>query len=136
MQAHPSDAPTATKVGLRLLFAICAQMGWKVMTADVTSAFLQAKLTRDVYVQPPRDIQRQGQLWKLRKAMYGLDDASLLWYKTVEEEMYKLGGKKLQSDPTIFYFHHPKKCHLEGMVGWQWPMTSTGAAASTSMTTS
>ena len=105
-------------MGLRLLFAICAQMGWKVMTADVTSAFLQAKLTRDVYVQPPRDIQRQGQLWKLRKAMYGLDDASLLWYKTVKEEMYKLGGKKLQSDPTIFYFHHPKKCHLEGMVGW------------------
>ena len=117
-QAHPSDAPTATKVGLRLLFAICAQMGWQVMTADVTSAFLQARLTRDVFVQPPKDIQRPGQIWKLRKAMYGLDDASLLWYKTVEEEMYKLGGKKLQSDPAIFYFHHPKKCHLEGMVGW------------------
>ena len=117
-QAHPSDAPTATKMGLRLLFTICAQMGWKVMTCDVTSAFLQAKLTRDVHVQPPRDLQRPGELWKLEAAMYGLDDASLLWYKTVEEKMYALGCKKLQSDPAIFYFQHPKTKQLEGIIGW------------------
>ena len=117
-QDHPSDAPTATKVGLRLLFAICAQMGWKVMTSDVTSAFLQAKLTRDVYVQPPRDLQRPGMIWKLNQAMYGLDDASLLWYKTVEEKMYSLGCQKLQSDPAIFYLQHPKTKQLEGLLGW------------------
>ena len=58
--------------------------------------------------------------------MYGLDDASLLWYKTVEEEVYRLGRKKLQSDPAIFYFHHPKKKELEGMVGWHVDDTNGG----------
>mgnify|MGYP001297108246 FL=1 len=117
-EEHPSDAPTATKMGLRLLFTICAQMGWQVMTADVTSAFLQAKLDREVHVMPPKDLQRPGQLWKLKRAMYGLDDASLLWYKTVEEEMLRLGCQKLQSDPAIFYYHHPDNKTLEGLVGW------------------
>ena len=117
-QEHPSDAPTATKIGLRLLFAICAQKGWRVMTCDVTSAFLQADLTREVFVQPPKDMQRPGYLWRLKRAMYGLDDASLLWYKTVEKEMYRLGCKKLQSDPAIFYYHHPEQKTLEGILGW------------------
>ena len=115
---HQSDAPTATKLGLRMLFTLCTQMGWSVMTADVTSAFLQAKITRDVYVVPPKDQQRPGWLWKLLAAMYGLDDASLLWYKTVEEEMLNLGCKKLQSDPAIFYYHHPEEKTLHGLVGW------------------
>ena len=115
---HQSDAPTATKLGLRMLFTICTQMGWSVMSADVTSAFLQARITRDVFVRPPKDQQRPGMIWKLLKAMYGLDDASLLWYKTVEEEMVKLGCKKLQSDPAIFYYHHPTEKTLQGIVGW------------------
>ena len=118
LENHPADAPTATKVGLRLLFTICAQMGWKVMTADVSSAFLQAKLTRDVYVLPPKDMQRPGMLWKLCAAMYGLDDASLLWYKTLEEVMIELGCTKLQADPAIFFFHHPETKRLEGIAGW------------------
>ena len=50
--------------------------------------------------------------------MYGLDDASLLWYKTIEEEMLKLGCQKLQSDPAIFYYHHPESKELEGIAGW------------------
>ena len=115
---HQSDAPTSTKLGLRMLFTICTQMGWSVMSADVTSAFLQAKITRDVFVRPPKDQQRPGMIWRLLRAMYGLDDASLLWYKTVEEEMIKLGCQKLQSDPAIFFYHHPTEKTLQGIVGW------------------
>ena len=57
-------------------------------------------------------------IWKLEQAMYGLDDASLLWYKTVEKKMYDLGCQKLQSDPAIFYLQHPKTKQLEGLLGW------------------
>ena len=88
------------------------------MTCDVTSAFLNAPLEREVYVQPPKDWQRPGYLWRLVKAMYGLDDAALLWFKTVEKEMLALGCKKLQSDPAIFFYPNPETGDLEGLLGW------------------
>ena len=56
-------------------------------------------------------------LCKLKKAMYGLDDSSLLWYKTVEKQKLNLGCIKLQSDPAILYYPHPKDGSLKGLVG-------------------
>ena len=46
-----TDSPTVRKASLRIQFFLAAQYQWKVKTADVASAFLQAgPLQRDIFV--------------------------------------------------------------------------------------
>ena len=72
-----SDSPTAAKESFKLLMALSANFHFKLASVDIRAAFLQSKvLDRDVFVEPPSDIKRQGIIWKLRKPLYGLDDAS------------------------------------------------------------
>ena len=62
---------------------IAAAKKWFVRTSDVKSAFLQGlELDRHVVMKPPRKAGiPKGKLWKLRVALYGLDDASLRFYQ-------------------------------------------------------
>ena len=56
--------------------ALAANQNFKVVSMDIRAAFLQAKkLDREVFVRPPDDIKKEGNIWKLLKPLYGLDDA-------------------------------------------------------------
>ena len=66
------------------------------------TAFLQGKLIeRTVYVRPPKEAQT-NKVWKLRKCVYGLADASRYWYLKLREELIKLGATPAQLDQRIF----------------------------------
>ena len=72
-----SDSPTAGKESFKLLMALLANFHFKLVLVDIRAAFLQSKvLDRDIFVEPPTDIKKQGIIWKLKKPLYGLDDAS------------------------------------------------------------
>ena len=71
-----TDSPTCRKENIRVLIAIAATNRWRVKSLDIKSAFLQGKkIDREVYVKPPKEFQN-GKLWKLQKALYGLNDAA------------------------------------------------------------
>ena len=111
------DSPTVTKQTLRIVFSLAAQYGWEVITSDVTSAFLQSdKLDREVYVQPPSDVRKPGTIWRLNKPMYGLDDAGLKWYQTVDNKLRGLGCRRLHTDLAVFYYL--KGGRLRGIAAW------------------
>ena len=39
---------------------------------EIRAAFLQAReLDRDVFLMPPKDIRKDGYVWKLKKPLYG-----------------------------------------------------------------
>ena len=45
---------------------------------DIKTAFLQGEeLTCEVYIIPPKELRRPGIVWRLKKFVYGLIDASL-----------------------------------------------------------
>ena len=46
----------------------------------------------------------------MKKAIYGLFDASRLWCIKVNEEMTKLGGKTLVGDKSLVYFCDNGRC--------------------------
>ena len=72
-----SDSPTAAKESFKLLMALSANFHFKLASVDIRAAFLQNKiLDRDVFVEPPSAIKKQGIIWKLKKPLYGLDDSS------------------------------------------------------------
>ena len=74
-----TDSLTCTKENLRIMFALAATNSWKVKSLDIKSAYLQGKeIERLVYVKPPVQVTRD-KLWRLKKAIYGLNDAARLW---------------------------------------------------------
>ncbi|KAJ9566837.1 hypothetical protein OSB04_002803 [Centaurea solstitialis] len=61
-------------------------MKFQVFQMDVKSAFLNGKLTKEVYVaQPPgfTDPKHPNHVYKLNKALNGLKQAPRAWYETL-----------------------------------------------------
>ena len=101
----PSDSPTVDKSNIRLLLTIAQSYGWTIKCSDVKSAFLQGKqLERLVTMVPPKEANvEKGKLWKLKVALYGLDDASLQFFFKCKEELIKLGCQQSSRDPALFF---------------------------------
>ena len=66
---------------------------WQANSLDVKSAFLQGnQIDRDLYLKPPEETNT-GNLWKLKTTVYGLSDASTMWYLWVKEDCSRLVQK-------------------------------------------
>ena len=82
---------------------------------DIRAAFLQSKeLDREVFVVPPRDVAKDGVIWKLRKPLYGLDDASRKFWMKIKPLFHEEGMKTLSGDEAFYYQHDGK--NLNGMI--------------------
>ena len=61
---------------MKLFFSVAANEDFRLRSIYIRGAFLQAKdLDRDVYLMPPKDVRKEGYIWKLKKPLYGLNDA-------------------------------------------------------------
>ena len=109
-------SPTCSSEGLKMVLTVMAQNEWNPKTMDIKTAFLQGhKLERDIFIKPPNEKRKQGILWKLKKCVYGLVDASLHWYKRVKNFMEKIGAKVSCMDPAIFYWSN-EDSKIEGIL--------------------
>lgn len=98
-------APVVRHTTLRLLFALSVQLGLDISHLDVTTAFLNGYLDEDIYMQKPEGFPEgvgKGQVLKLKKAVYGLKQASRAWYHRVEDCLLKFGYKKSKIEPCLF----------------------------------
>ena len=107
------DSPTCLKSSLKISFSIAASNNWTVKVLDIKSAFLQGReIERDVYVEPPIEAG-QGIVWKLKKTIYGLNDASRKWYLQIKASLEKHGAVMSIYDEALFYFlHNDELCGL------------------------
>ena len=107
-----SDSPTASKDSFKTFLALSANEGFEVKTLDVTTAFLQGNpLDRDIYIEPPPEKADSSIVWKLKKACYGLYDASRRWYMAVRETLLSMGMKSVTGDDAFFYLNKKGKLH-------------------------
>ena len=98
-----ADSPTAHKDSLKLSLTIAANEDFKIVSADIKSAFLQGRsLDRKVFVIPPPEAGQNGKLWLLKKAAYGLMDASRLFYLELKAKLEMIGLKQVSGDPAVF----------------------------------
>ena len=97
-------AATPTTAGQRLLVERAIRRGWSLHTGDVSTAFLHADLPAEakVYIIPPPSEQREGQVWRLRKALYGLREAPRLFQEHLAKVLAKHGFRRLIADPQLF----------------------------------
>ena len=86
----PLHSPTAAKSKLRTVLAIIANEGWIIETIDIKATFLQRRtINRNVYTMPSPEARQDGIIWKFKKTVYGLDDASSEWYFSVKRFTFK-----------------------------------------------
>jgi transposase InsO family protein/ribonuclease HI len=115
-----SDSPTISKSVMRVFLAICSSLSWTVCTTDIKSAFLQGQdLDRDVFIKPPSGFEDRHKLWKLKKCLYGLNDAARKFYLSVKSCLLRLGCKMSNLEPAFFVYktgdviHGVILCHVD-----------------------
>ena len=98
-----TDSPTMSKAAFRVLLTIAASKQWAIQMTDIKSAFLQGQdLNRDIYLLPPKEADAEGSLWKLKKGLYGLKEASRLWYDKVKSCLAEQDCTEVASEPGLF----------------------------------
>ena len=118
------DSPTLGKVPRMLLLQLVSSMQWNLRSFDIKAAVLQGGTdgARRIAVEPvPELAQAMGlkanQLCQLTKGAYGLMDAPYLWYRTLTEELLRLGFQQSPFDPCLFILRNPHDNQLSGVLG-------------------
>jgi hypothetical protein len=98
-------APVARMESVRLLLALAATKEWEVHHMDVKSAFLNGELIEEVFVQQPPGFVVAGQehkVLKLRKALYGLQQAPRAWNTKLDESLVSLSFTKCATEHALY----------------------------------
>ena len=96
---------------MKIYFAVAANEGFILRSIAIWLAFFQAKgLDREVYKKPPKAIKKEGKICKLKKPLYGLNDALKV------REVFDECKLRILDGDEAFYFRHDENDNLEGMV--------------------
>ncbi len=96
-------APTVRAESVRLFHVFCVEEGLHIGQYDVPQAFLKADIDHDIFVYPPRgQSEFNGQLLKLRRALYGGKQSAFLWFTMINAFLLSLDFKSSQLD-SCFY---------------------------------
>ena len=95
-------APTAKLWVIRSLAAIAAQEGLTLKKFDLTGAYLNADMDREVYVQIPGYSIPKGKALLLKKALYGGKSSGALYSKEIRTWLENYGFKACSVDETLF----------------------------------
>jgi hypothetical protein len=86
-------SPTLRRIALRLLLAISAAKHHTVQHFDVDTAFLNAELREEVYINIPTGAHKPTptSVWRLHKALYGLKQANRGWKENLTATLKSAG---------------------------------------------
>ena len=98
-------SPVACFESIRLLLVLAMLEDWEIHQMDVKSAFLNGVLEEEIYMEQPQGFIAAGQenkVCRLKKAIYGLKQASRAWNQQIHGVLTELGFKQTQSDADIY----------------------------------
>jgi hypothetical protein len=99
---------------MRTLMAIAVLVDLELRQFDVRTAFLNGwhllpQLKEEVYPQVPAGLQgkqgKGGKALRLRRAIYGLRQASQAWNERLEGELSRRGFVQSKADPSLWIIH-------------------------------
>jgi hypothetical protein len=106
-------APVAKATSIRLLAAIACTKGWHLDCFDATRAFLWGDLEEEIYMRLPDGFSHSLSaatttsptlVWRLLKSMYGLKQASRVWYAKIRCTLERIGFTRSDFDHALFHF--------------------------------
>lgn len=98
-------SPVVRHTTLRLLFALAVQLNLEITHLDITTAFLNGDLEEVLYMQKPDcfpNCKDDGKVLLLKKAIYGLKQASRAWYKKVDDCLIGMAYKRSEVEPCLY----------------------------------
>ena len=96
-------AAVANMNSIRIFLSVCCAIGYVIEQLDVDTAYLNADLEEDVYIELPQGLEGDSEhVLKLNKALYGLKQAGNAWGKTIQKLLIELGFKSCGGDTCIF----------------------------------
>ena len=105
---RPTSSPTMSKGTRQMFLTLCAAYHFTVEKGDISGAFLQGREVKDeIFVEPHKEITEamgiaEGSTTRLVKAAYGLVQAPLEFYLTVDEFLMSQGFIRQKSDPCCW----------------------------------
>ena len=103
-------APVVQWSTIRMLMAVSLKYRYHTRSIDFSSAFVQAKLEKPVWIHLPRGHypeqfgdDTEDKCLELKKSLYGLSVAPKLWYEHLRERLLARGFKASSFDPCLFY---------------------------------
>lgn len=115
---YETYSPTLNIISLFTLCNVSIKENYKIATADVIGAYLNAPMSDEIYVKINQDIvpyiieqnqqyknyiQQNGTLiLRLKKALYGCKQSGRLWYQKLKEILNELKFNELTADQCIF----------------------------------
>ena len=105
VEFHETFSPVINPVTVRTVLTIALHKKWDVRQLDVNNAFLNGRLTEEVYMAQPqgmRDPDFPNHVCCLQKAIYGLKQAPRAWYNELRAFLLSLGFHTSQSDTSLF----------------------------------
>ena len=113
-QEHGRDydetfAPVAHMTTVRTLLAVASVRRWSVSQLDVQNAFLNGKLSEEVYMQPsPGYYVPDGMVCRLRRSLYGLKQAPRAWFERFSSVVIAAGFLPSAHDSALFVYTSPQ----------------------------
>jgi len=100
-------APTTRFADVRAFLAIACSNGWEVLQFDTPGAFLNGKISREVYLIPLKGYTfglSKNDVWKLLLSIYGLPDAPKIWSDVLTEYFSENGFTNCPKRPCLWKF--------------------------------
>ncbi len=104
-------SPVCKLKSILVVLSLAVQHGFKVVMIDFTTAFMNADIDQETYINLPLDVamkyfnvksQKQN-VFRLNKALYGLHQSPILWFTTIRNFLITiLGYIQLRTDVCIF----------------------------------
>ena len=107
-------APTARLSTIRLVIQIAVNCDYIIHQMDVKSAYLNAPIDCELYMEQPKGYQTTSQngkklVYRLRKSLYGLKQSAHNWREVMCQFFTDHGCSQSKTDPCLFM-----KCNKSG----------------------
>jgi hypothetical protein len=89
-------SPVVDRTSVHTIINIAAIKGLPLYSLDISQAFLQAPIDEDVF------IRYNGEIYQLKKALYGTKQASRMWNKEITKALISYGMQQSRTDPCVF----------------------------------
>ena len=102
---HYTDlfAQVVGDVTVRFLLVLCQLMEWDTQLIDVENGFLYGTLDKDIFMEIPDGMKvEKGKCLRLKKYIYRIIQASLVWWKTFLKHLINKNFKLSQAKSCLF----------------------------------
>ena len=92
-----------------LVLSLAFTFGWPIEQLDVKNAFLHGILSEEVYIHKPHRFVHphlSHHVCKLKKAIYGLEQAPSAWFHTFNSFLLSYGFTCSPCETSMFVYHH------------------------------